>query len=98
MESGTLGTKGHVQVIIPHMSETYGSQQDPPEQSVPYCTLKSFPATIEHTIPWARDKFEALFTQKPAMLNKYWEDNRSPEDVIQVLQEFEVNINGQLQK
>lgn len=93
MESGTLGTKGHVQVIVPHMSETYGSQQDPPEQSVPYCTLKSFPATIEHTIPWARDKFEVLFTQKPAMLNKYWEDNKSPEDVIQKLQTYSTPEN-----
>ena len=31
-------------------------QQDPPDKDVPYCTLKSFPATIEHTIQWARDK------------------------------------------
>ena len=56
MESGTLGAKGHVQVIVPHLTESYGSKQDPPEQSVPYCTLKSFPAQIEHTIQWARDK------------------------------------------
>ena len=34
----------------------YWLQQDPPEKDVPYCTLKSFPATIEHTIQWARDK------------------------------------------
>ena len=27
---------------------------------VPYCTLKSFPATIEHTIQWARDKVRTL--------------------------------------
>ena len=27
---------------------------------VPYCTLKSFPATIEHTIQWARDKVHTL--------------------------------------
>ena len=31
-------------------------QQDPPDKDIPYCTLKSFPATIEHTIQWARDK------------------------------------------
>ncbi|PIK61135.1 putative ubiquitin-like modifier-activating enzyme 6-like [Apostichopus japonicus] len=85
MESGTLGSKGHVQVIIPHLTETYGNQQDPPEQSVPYCTLKSFPATIEHTIPWARDKFESLFSQKPAMLNKFWMVHGSPEKVMEKL-------------
>ncbi len=61
MESGTLGAKGHVQVIVPDLTETYSNQQDPPEESVPYCTLKSFPATIEHTIQWARDKVSNSF-------------------------------------
>jgi len=28
-ESGTLGPKGHVQVIIPYLTESYGSQNDP---------------------------------------------------------------------
>ena len=32
------------------------SKRDPPEEDVPHCTLKSFPAVIEHTIQWARDK------------------------------------------
>lgn len=85
MESGTLGSKGHVQVIVPHLTETYGNVQDPAEQSVPYCTLKSFPATIEHTIPWARDKFESVFSQKPAMLNKFWQISGSPEKVMEVI-------------
>ena len=31
-------------------------QRDPPDEDVPYCTLKSFPAVIEHCIQWARDK------------------------------------------
>lgn len=93
MESGTLGAKGHVQVIIPFLTESYGSKQDPPEQSVPYCTLKSFPAQIEHTIQWARDKFESLFAQKPTMFNKYWEANGSPEDVAQKLEGGEVLEN-----
>ena len=31
-------------------------QSDPPEEEVPYCTLKSFPSQIEHCIQWARDK------------------------------------------
>lgn len=30
LESGTLGPKGHVQVIIPHKTESYASQRDPP--------------------------------------------------------------------
>lgn len=28
-ESGTLGPKGHVQVIVPFKTENYGSQADP---------------------------------------------------------------------
>lgn len=29
IESGTLGPKGHVQVVIPFKTESYGSQNDP---------------------------------------------------------------------
>ena len=35
-------------------------KRDPPEEDVPHCTLKSFPAVIEHTIQWARDKVKLL--------------------------------------
>jgi ubiquitin-activating enzyme E1 len=58
LESGTLGTKGNVQVVIPHLTESYSSSQDPPEKSIPICTLKNFPNLIEHTLQWARDLFE----------------------------------------
>lgn len=87
LESGTLGAKGHVQVIVPHLTESYSSQQDPPDKDVPYCTLKSFPATIEHTIQWARDKFESMFSQNPAMYCKFWETHGNPQHVLQLLKE-----------
>src|SRR5690606_24736814 len=64
----TMGTKGHVQVIIPRRTKSYGMTRDPPETSFPYCTLKSFPSKIEHTIQWARDKFGSLFNLKPQEL------------------------------
>ncbi|KAL5015056.1 hypothetical protein ScPMuIL_009326 [Solemya velum] len=63
LESGTLGTKANVQVVIPHVTESYSSSQDPPEKSIPICTLKNFPNAIEHTLQWARDLFEGIFTQ-----------------------------------
>lgn len=63
LESGTLGTKGNVQVVIPKLTESYSSSQDPPEKSIPICTLKNFPNAIEHTLQWARDQFEGLFVQ-----------------------------------
>ncbi len=49
VDSGTLGTKGNTQVVVPFMSESYGSSQDPVEDSIPICTLKSFPNKIERT-------------------------------------------------
>jgi len=69
-----MGTKGHVQIILPHLTETYASQRDPPEESFPLCTIKSFPAAIQHTIQWARSKFESLFVAKPAEVVKFFED------------------------
>jgi len=50
LESGTLGTKGNVQVVVPDKTESYASSADPPERGIPLCTLKYFPNRIEHTI------------------------------------------------
>ncbi|KAL3427419.1 ubiquitin-activating enzyme E1 [Phlyctema vagabunda] len=71
LESGTLGTKGNTQVILPHLTESYSSSQDPPEQSFPMCTLKSFPNKIEHTIAWSRDLFESYFVKPAETVNLY---------------------------
>lgn len=96
LESGTLGTKGNVQVIVPNITESYGSTQDPPEQSVPVCTLKNFPNQIEHTIQYARDQFEGLFTSTPENLKQYIENptyleemkKNSPQDLYSVLNDL----------
>ena len=45
--------------------------QDPPEKSIPICTLKNFPNQIEHTLQWARDTFEGTFTQAPMSALQY---------------------------
>jgi len=74
LESGTLGTKGNVQVIIPNMTESYGSSRDPEEEHIPMCTLKNFPNKIEHTVQWSRDRFEGIFTQQPQDAIKYVEN------------------------
>lgn len=74
LESGTLGTKGNTQVVIPHVTESYSSSQDPPEKSIPICTLKNFPNQIEHTLQWARDLFEGTFSQAPLNAKQYLED------------------------
>jgi ubiquitin-activating enzyme E1 len=71
LESGTLGTKGNTQVILPRLTESYSSSQDPPEQSFPMCTLRSFPNKIEHTIAWARELFEGYFVKPAETVNLY---------------------------
>jgi ubiquitin-activating enzyme E1 len=78
LESGTLGTKGNTQVIIPDVTESYGSSRDPPEESIPVCTIKNFPNEIAHTIQWTRDQFEGLFNQDPKNALEYI---RNPEKI-----------------
>ena len=56
LESGTLGPKGHVQVILPFKTESYGQQQDPEDNNeIPICTMKMFPEETLHCVEWARD-------------------------------------------
>ncbi|KAI0324963.1 ubiquitin activating enzyme [Cubamyces sp. BRFM 1775] len=71
LESGTLGTKGNTQVIVPHLTESYSSSQDPPEKETPVCTVKNFPNQIQHTIEWARQEFDSLFVKPPQVVNSY---------------------------
>lgn len=71
LESGTLGTKGNSQVIIPRLTESYSSSRDPPEKSIPLCTLRSFPNKIDHTIAWAKSLFQGYFADAPENVNLY---------------------------
>lgn len=71
LESGTLGTKGNTQVVIPNLTELYSSSQDPPEKSIPLCTLRSFPNKIDHTIAWAKSLFQGYFADSPENVNLY---------------------------
>jgi len=82
LESGTLGTKGNTQVVLPKITESYSSSQDPPEKSIPICTLKNFPNAIEHTLQWARDMFEGQFTQAPLTACQYIEESGFKEKTL----------------
>ena len=71
LDSGTLGSKGHVQVILPHLTESYASQTDPEDNTeIPHCTLKMFPEETLHCVEWAKDLFGQVFTLKPQSFNK----------------------------
>lgn len=84
LESGTLGTKGNTQVVVPFLTESYSSSQDPPEKSIPICTLKNFPNAIEHTLQWARDNFEGLFRQAAENAAQYLSDPQFTERTLKL--------------
>ncbi|KAM4585473.1 ubiquitin-like modifier-activating enzyme 6 [Odontesthes bonariensis] len=96
LDSGTMGTKGHTEIIVPKLTESYNSHRDPPEEEIPFCTLKSFPSVIEHTIQWARDKFESAFFHKPSLYNSFWQTHPSAEVVTQRMQAGE-SLEGSFQ-
>lgn len=96
LDSGTMGTKGHTEIIVPNMTESYNSHRDPPEEEIPFCTLKSFPSVIEHTIQWARDKFENAFVHKPSLYNSFWQTHSTAEVVLQRMKSGE-SLEGSFQ-
>lgn len=63
-DSGTLGTKGHTQVVIPYLTESYSSSRDPPEKEIPLCTIRNFPHLIEHCVEWSMGQFNSLFVNE----------------------------------
>lgn len=82
LESGTLGTKGNVQIVYPYLTESYSSSQDPPEKSIPLCTLRSFPNKIDHTIAWAKSIFQGYFTDNAETVNLYLSDPKFTKNVL----------------
>ena len=87
-ESGTTGTKGNTQAVIPFVTETYSASSDPEnERSFPMCTIKSFPNEIAHTIHWAMDQFE-FFNRAPSTMNR-WATNS---DYIKEMSSIEKSV------
>lgn len=82
IDSGTLGAMGNVQVVMPFLTESYASSVDPPEKSVPVCTLRHFPNDIHHTIQWARDKFEGFFSTDVIDAMKFLADEAYLTDLL----------------
>jgi ubiquitin-activating enzyme E1 len=104
IDSGTMGAKGNIQVVIPHLSETYGSTKDPDDNAgIPICTIKSFPFKQAHTIQWARELFETEFNEIPSKISKHFKDNirdATPSDIkliakqLYKYQKFNFTSNG----
>lgn len=91
VDAGTSGTKGNVQVVVPFFSESYGSSRDPPEKSIPLCTIKNFPHAIEHAIEWAMSEFRFRFQDQIMKIKEYLEH---PEDYVREDSEEKDKIVG----
>ncbi|KAK8750751.1 hypothetical protein OTU49_014994, partial [Cherax quadricarinatus] len=91
LESGTLGTNGSVQVVVPHLTERYTHYQAPSEKPIPMCTLRNFPSAIEHTLQWARDMFEGEFSQAPETAKQYLTGMRKMEEILKLPNQQDVD-------
>nr|XP_043622277.1 ubiquitin-activating enzyme E1 1-like [Erigeron canadensis] len=69
IESGTHGAKCNTQMVIPHLTESYGASVDPPENQVPTWVVHSFPYKIDHCLIWAKSEFELQLEKTPAEVN-----------------------------
>uniref|UniRef100_A0A8C1W126 E1 ubiquitin-activating enzyme n=1 Tax=Cyprinus carpio TaxID=7962 RepID=A0A8C1W126_CYPCA len=63
LEGGTLGSKGHTLVVVPHLTESYGPSTSGGQKAIPICTLKNFPHRIEHTLQ-VRSNFDPTFVDR----------------------------------
>lgn len=105
VDSGTLGTKGNTQVVIPFLTESYASSADPPEQAIPMCTLKSFPYQPDHCVAWGRSIFDKHFFSGPRILQSAltqstdqtdkFIDSLSAEDLKRALEDLRFLISGE---
>lgn len=73
IDSGTLGCKSHIQLIIPGKTANYSDTTDQVEDQVPVCTIKLFPFKIEHCIEWSQEIFDKYFYQNLKYLQKFFE-------------------------
>lgn len=73
-EAGTLGTKCNSQLVLPGLTEAYSDSKDPKEDTVPMCTMRSFPYLIEHCIEWSRAKFFDMFVEVSKFLKEFFSD------------------------
>ena len=77
IDTGTLGTEGSCQVIVPFKTSCYNDNSDIPEFSIPMCTLRNFPSRIEHCIEWGLSKFNDFFYSRIEDLKKFLENKEN---------------------
>ncbi|XP_053932901.1 ubiquitin-like modifier-activating enzyme 7 isoform X2 [Cuculus canorus] len=99
LDSGTEGPRGNVLAMVPTVTKPLEPAGDPADDTVPLCTLRFFPRTIQHTLQWARDEFEGLFQLPAEHVNRFMEDPAFSEQLparnaVEVLE----RVRGSLQE
>ncbi|KFV73798.1 Ubiquitin-like modifier-activating enzyme 1, partial [Dryobates pubescens] len=74
LDSGTEGPRGNVLAMVPFLTKPLEPPGVPRDGTVPFCTLRYFPRTIQHTLQWARDEFEGLFQLPAEHVNRFMKD------------------------
>ena len=94
IDTGTLGTEGSCQVIVPFKTCCYNDNKEIPQFSIPLCTLHNFPSKIEHCIEWGLSKFSEFFEKPVEELKKFLENK---EDFYNLI-ENEETLSNQINK
>ncbi|XP_068014108.1 ubiquitin-like modifier-activating enzyme 7 [Melanerpes formicivorus] len=74
LDSGTEGPRGNVLAMVPFLTKPLEPPGVPRDGTFPFCTLRYFPRTIQHTLQWARDEFEGLFQLPAEHVNRFMKD------------------------
>ena len=93
IDTGTLGTVGSCQVIVPFKTSCYNDNKETPEFTIPMCTLRNFPSTIEHCIEWGLSKFNDFFSSPIEDLKKFLENKEEFYKLIENEETTSVMIN-----
>jgi len=90
LESGTLGTKCNVQVVLPFKTQSYadGPKDQEDGDAIPMCTLRNFPSEIEHCIEWGRAQFSDFFASSALEAVNY---TKNPKQWVQDLRKKTVD-------
>ena len=110
INSGTLGTEGKTELVIPHktccLNEIIGEENNEEKIIIPMCSLRNLPSNIDHCIELSKDFFNDLFVNYINELNLFITEkdknifNGNDENLIQKYYiiknyiDFIVNKNG----
>lgn len=74
IDSGTLGAKCHMRVMIPHLPHRFGKNANSSSGDVAMCTVHMIVRKIEDAIGWVKSEFHGLFFEEPSSVNAFLED------------------------